>query len=274
VVAGLLATQGVFNLTGAASSFVYLPRVLRGLEALPRLDVTSVTNAPPVQGSPGSTTIFPPPFPPVSVVVVPLGPTRVVLILPIPNITHFPFPSNSHPVQPETNSQVSLPAPSPNALFSFGQIATDETLACRISRFGSEPEVAALIDVVEPFQVPAPANLPNKAAAPLRTGTTVMLSPGLLQIPPQPEGENRGVEDLAAILACSNPTAVLIGRDGSDDESPTASAIPSLAVVAVTAGAGYRLTFRDDAGRKPGFRASRFGRKPLPRVQRFSLPPM
>ena len=61
---------------------------------------------------------------------------------------------------------------------SFGQIATMDTLLWRSSRFGSEPEIAALIDVVEPFEAPVPGNAPNKAAIPFRTGATVMFHRG------------------------------------------------------------------------------------------------
>ena len=96
------------------------------------------------------------PFPAI-VGVIPLGLNRVVVIIPTqPLISHSPFASNNHSVQPETPSLLSLNAPMPSTLNSFGQIATMDTLSWRTSRFGSEPEVAALIDVVEPFEPPAP----------------------------------------------------------------------------------------------------------------------
>src|SRR5271157_5456587 len=65
-----------------------------------------------------------------------------------PDHDHQPLTvaSNSHPVQPETPSSVSLPAPTPSTVNSFGQLSTVDSLSWRTSWFGSEPEVAALID--------------------------------------------------------------------------------------------------------------------------------
>ncbi len=206
VVAGLLATEGVYNATGFASPSPYLPGALRGLAARPSLDVTSGTNTATAPGSSGSSTSFPAPFPPITVVIFPLGPTGVVVIVPTPNISRSPFASNSHPVQPEAPSLVSLAAPT-STLNSFGQNATVDSLVGRISRFGSEPEVAALIDVVEPFQAPVPANAPNKAATPYRTGATVMVPRQSLPFPPRFDHNEQGYELFGADLAYPNRTA-------------------------------------------------------------------
>lgn len=147
----------------------------------------------PYPPGPAPTTIFPVPFPNnIVVVVVSIGSSRLVVIVPITTTSHSLVASNSHPVQFETPSPVSLPAPTPSTLNSFGQLSTVDSLSWRTSRFGSEDEVAALIDVVEPFQAPVPAVAPNKAATPFRTGATVMLpAGGLPHLPRLDRGAGR-----------------------------------------------------------------------------------
>jgi hypothetical protein len=196
-----------------------------------------------------------------------------VLIVPIPNISHSPFASNSHPVQPEAPSLVSLPAPTPSTLNSFGQISTVDSLAGRISRFGSEPEVAALIDVVEPFQAPVPANAPNKAATSYRSGATVMVPRQSLLYVPRLDHDEEGYELFGANLAYPDPTAALVAEGGSEDKLPEATPGPRLAFAAALAGAGYWLALRDFKGRKRGWSVSRYGRESRPRVRHRSPMP-
>jgi Subtilase family len=271
VVAGLLATQGVYDVTGFSPLSPFIPGDLRALTGNPDLDVISGTSTvtAPVLAAP--TANFPEPFPPNTVIVVPLGPTRVVVIIPTPIISHSPFASNNHPVQPETPSLVGLPTASPSTLNSFGQTTTEDSLSWRTNRFGSEPQVAALIDLVEPFQPPVPADLPNKAATPFRSGATVMLSPGSLPFLPRLDRGEAGVDRLGADLACPNPAAALLADVGREDESPTASAGPRVAFAAAAAGAGYWLTLRDFKGRNPGWSVPRSDRALRPRVRRRSL---
>ncbi len=217
-------------------------------------------------------TIFPAPFPNIVVVVVPVGPTRVVVIVPTPIISHSPFASNNHPVQPETPSSVGLPSP-PSALNSFGQTSTMDSLSWRTSRFGSEPEVATLIDVVEPFEAADPGIPPNKAATRSRTEATVMLpSVGLPFLPRLDHGEE-GALRLGADLSCPSPAAALLLETSREDESPTASQAPRLAFAAALAGAGYWLALRDFQGRKPGWGVARSDRALRPRVRRWSFVP-
>ena len=255
VVAGLLATQGVYNVTGFSSP--YVPGALGGLTALPSLDLTSSAGSIPAPPPSSPATVFPAPFPINVVVVLPLGPTRVVIIVPTPIVNHSPFASTSHPVQPETPSLVGLPAPTPSALNSFGQLATMDTLWWRSSWSGSEPELAALIDVVEPFQAPVPANAPNKAATPFRTGATVMLRPGGSPFLPRLDRDEGGAERYGADLACPSSAAALLAEAGSDDDSPTTSRAPRLAFAAALAGGGYWLALRDFKSRKSGWSVPR-----------------
>jgi hypothetical protein len=264
--------------------------VLESLEARQLLAVASVglnpivaqpsVGAPPLFSSPSPsgpapTTIFPAPFPTnIVVVVVSIGANRLVVIVPITTTSHSLVAANTHPVQPETPTPVSLPAPTPSTLNSFGQLATVDSLSWRTSRFGSEDEVAALIDVVEPFQAPVPAVAPDKAASPSRIGTaTVMLPSGGLPFLPRLDRGAEGADRLGADLPSPSPAAALLPEAGREDESPTASPTPRLAFAAALAGAGYWLTLRDFKGRKPGWSVPRSDRALRPRVRPWSLVP-
>ncbi|MGB0070090.1 MAG: hypothetical protein WBQ11_18835 [Isosphaeraceae bacterium] len=247
---------------------------LNPIVAQPSVGATPLLSSPYPPG-PAPTTIFPVPFPNnIVVVVVSIGSSRLVVIVPITTTSHSLVASNSHPVQFETPSPVSLPAPTPSTLNSFGQLSTVDSLSWRTSRFGSEDEVAALIDVVEPFQAPVPAVAPNKAATPFRTGAAVMLPAGGLPSLPRLDRGAEGADRLGADLPCPGPAAALLPEVGREDESPTASPTPRLAFAAALAGAGYWLALRDFKGRKSGWSVPRSDRALLrPRVRRWSLVP-
>ena len=215
------------------------------------------------------------PFPTnIVVVVVSIGSNSFVVIVPITTTSHSLFASNSHPVQSETPTPAILPAPTPSTLNSFGQLSTVDSLPWRTSRFGSEDEVAALIDVVEPFQAPVSAIAPDKAASPSRIGTaTVMLPSGGLPFLPHLDRGEEGADRPGADLPSPSPAAALLTEVGREDESPTASLTPRLAFAAALAGAGYWLMLRDFKGRKPGWSVPRSDRALRPRVRRWSLVP-
>ncbi|MBV8313108.1 MAG: hypothetical protein JO344_22205, partial [Planctomycetaceae bacterium] len=241
--------------------------------AQPSVGATALLSSPYPSGS-ASTTIFPAPFPNnIVVLVVSIGASRLVVIVPITTTSHSLVASNSHPLQSETPSPVSLPAPTPSTLNSFGQLLTVDSLSWRTSRLGSEDDVAALIDVVEPFQAPVPAVAPNKAATPFRTEATVMLPAGGLPFLPRPDRGAGGADRLGADLPCPSPAAALLPEVGREDESPTASSTPRLAFAAALAGAGYWLALRDFKGRKPGWSVPRSDRALRPRVRLWSLVP-
>src|SRR5271157_4149892 len=194
-------------------------------------------------------------------------------MVPTTTTSHSPLASNSHPVQPETPSSVSLPAPTPSTLNSFGQLSTVDGLSWRTSRFGSEDEVAALIDVAEPFQAPVPAVAPNQAATPFRTGAAVMLPAGGLPFLPRLDRGAEGADRRGADLPCPSPAAALLPEVGCEDESPTASPTLRLAFAAALAGAGYWLALRDFKGRKSDWSVPRSDRALRSRVRRWSLVP-
>ena len=246
---------------------------LNPIVAQPSVGATPLLSSPYPPG-PAPTTIFPVPFPNnIVVVVVSIGSSRLVVIVPITTTSHSLVASNSYPVQFETPSPVSLPAATPSTLNSFGQLSTVDSLSWRTSRFGSEDEVAALIDVVEPFQAPVPAVAPNKAATPFRTGATVMLPAGGLPHLPRLDRGAEGADRLDADLPCPSPAAALLPEVGCEDESPTASPTLRLAFAAALAGAGYWLALRDFKGRKAGWSVPRSDRALRPRVRRWSLVP-
>ncbi len=156
---------------------------------------------------------------------------------------------------------------SPPASEDAKTVESGGSTAARHARFGTEPEVTALIDVVEPFQEPVPGNEPNKAAIPFRTGATVMIAPGGLQLLSRLERDEGGVDRLAANLSYSVTAAAPI----AEDESPTSNPGPRLTVAAALAGAGFLLTLRDFKSRKPGWSTPRSDRALRPRVRRCSL---
>jgi len=270
VVAGLLATQGVYNVTGFPSP--YLPSGVRGLSAQPHLVLTSSTSGGTTPGSTTATTIFPVAFPNVVVVIVTIGSSQVVVIVPATTTSNSLFATNSHPVQPQLPSPVSLPGPTLSTFGRFGQFSTVDSLTWRTNRSTSETEIAALIDVVEPFQVPVPAVAPNKAATPSPTGATAMLPPRSLPFLPRLDRDGPGADRTGADLSGPGPAAAPLPGVGREDESRTANAGPRVTVAAALCGVGYWLTLRDSGGRKRGWRQPRFDRAPRPGVRRCSLP--
>lgn len=269
VVAGLLSTRGVYNVTGFASP--YVPGGLTSLSALPTMEVNSSTNSLQLP-APGTSvaTAFPAPFPSIVVIVFPLGPTHVVVFLSVPPPNHSLFASNNHPVQPETPSLLGMSSGTPSTLNSFGQIATTDTLLWR-SRFGSEPEIAALIDVVEPLEAPLPGAAPNKASTPLQPGATVSLSPRNFLFPQRLDRgpESRGVSEIG--LTGSGSATPLLTAAPRDEELETTSAAPRLAFAAALAGAGYWIALRERKGWNSALTAARADRSLRPRVRRCSF---
>jgi hypothetical protein len=276
VVAGLLATQNVYNVTG------FLAPALGGLQlastAQASLTLSSGggigTGVNTGQGSTGSTPIFPI-FPPnIVIIVVPVGSTQVLVFLPAPINRPSLFASNNRPVQNQVSLSISLPSPSQTMFRQFGQDVREESLLTRPIRFSKETEVAALIDIVEPFQPAAPVPAPNKAATFSGTRATVMLPPGSLpaalpwfDVAAPVDDSPTGELPVAAEVAMP-PSSEL------ETESRTNWTASTLAGVAALAGGGYWLTLRErDSQRNKrspsSLRSDRFFK---PAMQRFSLP--
>jgi hypothetical protein len=274
VVAGLIATQGVYNVTGfpapasqqalgtAAGPFVSSLPSSGGSSGLLTNSSSSSTN---------SSSLFPV-LPNTTVVVVPVENTRVLVILPLVSTPTPLFASTSHPVQ----SQVTLPGPSTqifNTNLLVGQTAAVDTLLAQRPRFRSEPELAALIDVVEPFQAPVPGDAPNKAAALSGPATTVMLP--RRHLPILPRFDRDAALDMEPIGASPLRGGVAAPRGSEPETEPeparTASTLAGLA--ATLAGGGYWLVFRDADRRKQECSGMGLERAFKPRVRRCFLPP-
>ena len=194
----------------------------------------------------------------------------MIVFIPSPPVTHSLFASNNHPVQPETPSAVSLNSTTPSTLNSFGQLATMDTLPGRTSRFGSDSEVASLIDVVEPFEVPIPGIAPNRAATPSRFSPTAMLSPRSLPSLWQLDlgrGESRSSN---AELPVGGLSVAHLQDVAQDDDSTKASSFPRLAFAAAVAGAGYWLALRDFHRGNTSRPATRADQAWRPRIRRCS----
>ena len=147
VVAGLLASQNVFNVTGfpgpSPTHAPILATVRFSITVSPS-DTTStgVNTGQGSSGSTGSSPVFPV-FPPnIVVVVVPFGARNVIVFLP-PAFTQSPlFSSTNRPVQNLVTPLVTLPTPSTTSLNQFGQ-EPSQAFLIRPIRFTNDTEVAA-----------------------------------------------------------------------------------------------------------------------------------
>ena len=126
VVAGLLATQNVFNVTGfpaPAPPHAQILATVRFSITVSPSDATStgVNTGQGSSGATGSSPVFPV-FPPnIVVVVVPFGARNVIVFFP-PAFTTSPlFSSTNRPVQNLVTPLVSLPTPSTNSLNHSGR---------------------------------------------------------------------------------------------------------------------------------------------------------
>ena len=180
LVAGLLATQGVYNVTGFPS-----PTLGRSLQALPaQITVVFDPNAPSGSsagggssgGSARSTNVSPIVVGNVVIIVVPVGSTQVLVVLPLAGASGFAVASSNHPVQAPVATPNPLAGSSATTLSRFGQDVANYGPTARSPRFSAEGEFAALIDIVEPFQPAPPAGRPQPLA-PAREALGVALTP-------------------------------------------------------------------------------------------------
>jgi hypothetical protein len=277
VVAGLLATQNVYDVTGfpapapaPAATRTQLARIARNADMVSS-GSGSNTGANTGQGS----TIFPV-FPPnIVIVVVPSGSTQVLVFLPPPINFAALFASLNRPVQPQPSPVVSLPAPNPIQSVVAGPGQPVDVPMSRPTRSSRDLDLAALIDIVEPFEPGEPVPAPGNAASSSGTRTTVMtprrgLPAGLPRFDfasPADDGRGEGFP--------LTPGVTLPPDSDLDIEARNSGTASTLAGVAALAGAGYFLTLRERdsrAGdtRRKTVRPARFFK---PEMRRFSLPP-
>ncbi|MGO9596779.1 MAG: S8 family serine peptidase [Isosphaeraceae bacterium] len=265
VVAGVLATQGVYNVAGASSLF--LPPSLQSMTAGPHVTLNGVDSG--NTGSVSPPPLFPTGDPVVVVVIVPVGSYRVVVLVPVtpPPTAHSPFASGNHPVEAPVSTEVSLPLPTPT---TFGQDTTVDSLRNRPIRWDSGGEVAAVFDIVEPFQPPASAPS-GKSSAPARTEATSLVPPAA---PPpwriRVDDDCFQAETAESDLPPAVRTAAPLGEKG--DETSPADSGGALAGTAVLAGAAYWLTLRGSNGREDSREPRATGRRFQPRVGKCLTP--
>lgn len=254
IISGLLASQGVHD-----GTLLTLPPVpagsLQGL-TVSHLDQTSSTSGPAASSSATSSTssIFPVPFPAVTIVVIPVGPTTIIAIVPNTTLAHSPFASTAHPIQFETPAMVNLPSDTTGTTSTVGQPMIVDSLYSRFSRFSSGTVVADLIDVVEPMGGgPLPAIVPNKAAAPRLPGAATVMLPGAPSLVPatilkNSPGGRTTETGLAAELP--PPAAPLVREASPDEQEPREGSTPRLAFATAVAVAGCLVAMRDLKGRR------------------------
>ncbi len=276
VVAGLLATQNVYNVTGFPAPAPPHAQVL----AMAKISITispsdaTSTGVNTGQGSTGATGSAPvfPVFPPnIVVVVVPFGARNVLVFFP-PAFTTSPlFSSTNRPVQNLVTPLISLPTPGQSSLNQFGQEPSPAFLI-RPVRFTSQTEMAMLIDVVEPFKPPTAAD-PDPMFLGGRT-TTIMPALGLSGILPRFEpGSPR--DEAREEHVPEAPRAAVPPMSEAENKSPASSSSSALAGAAVLAAGGYWLTLRGHQTRRgtQSWATRRSERTFRPSVRRFSLPP-
>jgi hypothetical protein len=276
VVAGLLATQNVYNVTGfpaPSAPHAQIVATTRLTVTITPSDATS-TGVNTGQGSTGATGLAPvfPVFPPnIVVVLLPVGPTRVLVIFPPPLTTTSLFSSTNRPVQNQVTPLISLPSPDQASLNHFGQEPSAAFLI-RPVRFTSETELATLIDVVEPFKPPTAAD-PDPMFLGGRT-TTLIPALGLAGTLPRfdvgsPREEAREQRVPEALRVAVPPMSE------AETSSPASSSSSALAGAAVIAAGGYWLTLRGRRIRCDAqpWTSTRSERSFRPGERRFSLPP-
>ena len=118
-------------------------------------DSSQGTNTGSGSTSSSSSTATPPPVvvsPPV-VVIIPIGSSRVVVFFPPVVEPGWPFASSSHLVESFSSTSIELANPIFSPLSKFGQGGMMDSLTwLRTLRSSPDAEVAAVIDLVEPFQ--------------------------------------------------------------------------------------------------------------------------
>jgi hypothetical protein len=277
VVAGLLATQGVYNVSGypAPASPALRPSIpARGKLALASITVSqAATTSTQTTGAIGSSSQLPGFAPNLVVIIVPVGSTQVLVILPPVAPPVSPFPS-SRLVEPLL-STLSEPNLAFSILSGFGQPEYDEAIASgRTERYGRDNALASWVDIVEPYQAPpqdvaavsGPLSLyrPGPAFAfPARSLT------GLSWLGRDATGEySRPIGPMQAA-----PVIASRAREDREEESPGTAGAARLAGVAALAGAGYYLALResDRLRRDPVLAGVSHALKPG--FRRFSLPP-
>jgi hypothetical protein len=269
VVAGLLATQNVYNVSGFPA-----PNLTSTLRVTARITVSTSDDTSGSTASGSSTSIPSLLFPPnIVIVVTPIG-ARAVLILPIVNNPNPPIASINRPVQHLLTTPNLLTTASQDTFNRFGQTIPEDSPYFRGLRSLSDTELANLIDVVEPFQPDGPIRPLDNAAAPADAKATAMRP-----VRRDPLILTRLRLGGASEEAGDAGTRIVTGlspRSGSDGDAAREPAWMSstLAGAAAVAGGGYWLTLRDrELAKEEPKQGKRGGRRFRPGFRRFSLPP-
>jgi hypothetical protein len=276
VVAGLLATQGVFNVAGfpAPASHVVSPSVPVRAQLVLTSSTASqaATTSNSTSGATGAGALFPVATTNIVVIIVPVGSTQVLVILPPVNPPVSPFPASGRLVEP-LFSTLSEPTQVFSILSSFGQSGSvDNLVVSRSARYAQENEVATWVDFIEPYQAP-PANVAVKSPLCFRTGPTVKFPaenmPDLHWLTRDlPVEQSRRVGPVQ-----TTPMPAPLATGGQEEESPGSASSSRIAGALALAGAGCFLALREsDRGRR-GHAVNRFGHALKPGFRRFSLPP-
>jgi hypothetical protein len=272
VVAGVLATQGVYTVSGA--SRLSLPTSFPSTTALPHATLSSGDTG--NTGSVTPTPLFPTGDPVVVVVIVPAGSYHVVVFVPItpPPAARSPLAASTHPVETPVLIDIGVPV---HTSTPFGQEATVDSVLTRFTRWNSGGDVAAIFDRVEPFQPPAPAP-PRDASAPsARTQATTLAMPAATLLWCGRLDDDRAEADApkfdqepAVLTAALSASADTENENG--EETSLADSSGTLAGTTVLAGTAYWLVFNESDGQKDSRHRQETGSRLKPRVRKCLAP--
>ena len=250
VVAGLVGTQVASPLTGLTSSVLTHTASSSSAHAIFVLatDNGQGTNngTGSTSGSSGSAPAAPVVVSNPVVIIVPVGSSRVVVILPPVTEPARPLASSSHLVEPAAFTSIELASPAFSPYSKFGQGGIVDSLTwLRSMRAAPDREVTALIDLVEPFQPPVPVAVPRAAASLPVPRPTFFRSSRAVPFLPRFDREDSPDGPTQARAVEAAPFASPLLRDARDDELREAGGASRLAAAAALAGAGWWLTLRE-----------------------------
>jgi hypothetical protein len=265
VVAGLLATQNVYNVAGFPAPNLTSRQLVNARITVTTSDDTSGSSS---SGSTSSTPslIFPPN---IVIVVTPIGAGRVVIILPVINNPTPTIASTNRPVQHLLTTPNILTTASQDTFNRFGQTIPEDSPYFRRLRSISDAQLADLIDVVEPFLPGSPVQPLDNAAAPAAARATAMRpvrrGPAFLS-----RFELGGTLKELGKAAMKALHGIAPPPDSSGDAAGEPAWMSStLAGAAAVAGGGYWLALRDgDRGREEPRRGERDDRRFKPGMRR------
>jgi hypothetical protein len=256
VIAGLLGAQGAATVTPLASRVLphaassFKARAIFVLASDNSQGTNNGTVSSPSTGSSTTTSNVSVSNPVVIIIVI--GSTRIVVILPPVTQLALPHAANGQLAEQLVVSPTDADSLAFGPFSRVGQGGMEgNPIVRRTTRLERLTEVGALIDLVEPFQRPAPAPLPEAAVSLPMSWSRV--EPSSWALPFLPRMDRSEPDDGPGRASVEGAVAVPIApqrlRDGQEDESRGHSTASGLTVAAL-AGVGCWMTLRESDQRR------------------------